>query len=66
MSHEVIRLRETLRRTGLSRSTWLAGCKAGRYPRKIKLSARSVGWLASDIERFLAERIAARDAEQAQ
>jgi prophage regulatory protein len=66
MNPEVIRLPEALKRTGVSRSTWLAGCKAGRYPRPIKLSERAVGWLASDIERFLAERVAARDAEQAQ
>ena len=63
MRGDVIRLRATLKRTGVSRSTWLAGCKAGRYPRPIKLSSRAVGWLASDIERFLAERVAERDAE---
>ena len=63
MNPEVIRLPEALKRTGVSRSTWLAGCKAGRYPRPTKLSERAVGWLASDIEAFLAERVAARDAE---
>jgi len=42
------------------------GVKRGTFPKPIKLSVRSVGWLASDIERFLAERVAARDAEQAQ
>ena len=65
MNTEVIRLPEVLKRTGVSRSTWLLGCNAGRYPRPIKLTERAVGWLASDIESFLAGRVAARDAESA-
>ena len=63
MNTEIIRLPEVLKRTGVSRATWLLGCKAGRYPRPIKLTERAVGWLSSEIEAFLAERIAARDAE---
>jgi prophage regulatory protein len=66
VAEAIIKLPVVLSRTCLSRSTWLTGVKRGIFPSPIKLSARSVGWLASDIERFLAERIAARDAEQAQ
>ena len=66
MTESIIRLPVVLSRTCLSRSTWLMGVKRGIFPKPIKLSVRSVGWLASDIERFLAERVAARDAEQAQ
>ena len=63
MNTEIIRLPEVLKRTGVSRSTWLLGCKAGRFPRPIRLTDRAVGWLSSDIESFVAERVAARDAE---
>ena len=33
----------------VSRSHWLAGVKAGRYPAPVRLSVRSVAWRASDI-----------------
>jgi len=33
----------------ISKSTWYAGVKNGRYPQPIKLGQRSVGWRASDI-----------------
>ena len=37
----------------VSRSSWLAGVKNGKYPAPVKLSARSVGWRSSDIHAFL-------------
>jgi len=64
--NQIFRLSDVLSRFGVSRSTWLTGVKRGTFPKPIKLSARAVGWLESDIERLLAERVAARDAEQAQ
>lgn len=33
----------------VSRSTWWAGVKSGRYPQSVKLGARAVAWRASDI-----------------
>lgn len=33
----------------VSRSTWWAGVKSGRYPRPVRLGARAVAWRASDI-----------------
>lgn len=35
--------------------------KKGRFPRRIQVGANRVAWLLSDIEKFIAERIAARD-----
>lgn len=37
----------------VSRSAWLAGVKAGRYPPPVRLSARSVAWRASDIRSLI-------------
>ena len=37
----------------VSRSTWWAGIKKGKYPAPVKLSARSVGWRSSDIHALL-------------
>lgn len=35
--------------------------KAGRFPRRIKLGPNSVGWLESEIEDWIAARVAERD-----
>jgi prophage regulatory protein len=50
--------------TGLSRSTIYARIKAGAFPKPVPLGARSVGWLQSDIEAWIEERIARRDGGQ--
>lgn len=46
----LLRLREVLRRVPVSRSTWYAGIAQGRFPRPVRLGARSVAWRASDID----------------
>lgn len=38
----------------VSRSSWYDGVKAGRYPKPIKLSKRSVAWKSTDIEALVA------------
>ena len=42
----------------ISKSTWWAGVKAGRYPRPLKLGARTTVWRVEEI-RDLIERGAA-------
>lgn len=44
-------------KTGLSRSSIYAKMADGTFPRAIKLGARSVGWLESEITDWLIERI---------
>ena len=39
----------------VSKSTWWAGTKTGRYPKPVKLGARAVAWRVEDI-RALIER----------
>ena len=34
--------------------------KAGNFPKRFKLGARRVGWLLSEIEAWVAERVALR------
>ena len=41
----------------VSRSTWWAGVKTGRYPRPVKLGPRITAWRVEDI-RALIERAA--------
>lgn len=47
------RLPDVLKHVPLSRSTWLAGVKSGRYPQPVRLSNRRVVWRAADIRAFL-------------
>lgn len=37
----------------VSRSTWLNGCKTGKYPKPVKLSLRTTAWRTSDIQAFI-------------
>ena len=43
----------------VSKSTWWAGVKSGRYPAPVKLSARCTAWRTGDI-RALIEKLAAK------
>ena len=45
--------------TGLSRSSIYAKMKNDGFPTAIKLSERSVGWLAHEVQYWLENRVAA-------
>ncbi len=59
-SSTIERLPTVLARTGLSRSSVYAAIAQGAFPRPIKLSARAVGFLSSEIDAWIAARAAAR------
>jgi prophage regulatory protein len=69
--HETPQLRLTIFRrrqveieTGLSRSTLYFRIKGGLWPTPIKIGARAVGWLASEVQAMNSARVAGRsDAE---
>lgn len=58
----ILRRRQVEHRTGLARSTIYAAIAVGDFPIPIKLGRRAVGWLESDVDAWLAKRIAERDA----
>lgn len=45
-----LRLRQVLEIIPVSKSTWWAGVREGRFPKPIKLTERTSAWLRSDIE----------------
>jgi prophage regulatory protein len=49
----ILRRPEVEARTGLSRSTIYAWMKVGTFPKPVKLGARLVGWIDSDIEAWV-------------
>jgi prophage regulatory protein len=53
------RIRIIKGRTGLSRSSIYKKMSDGTFPRQISLGLRSVGWLESDIDDWIASRVQA-------
>lgn len=51
--------------TGLSRCAREAAMAAGTFPKPVSLSARAVGWIASEIDAWIEGRKAERDAQAA-
>jgi len=49
-----LKLTEVMSKTGLSRSGVYKGIKSGVFPRPVKIDGRSVAWLASDVEDWMA------------
>lgn len=64
-NHRILRLAAVRDRTGLSTSTIYQYMTDGKFPRPIPLGGRSVGWVESEIQSWLAERLAARNAQAA-
>ena len=59
MAQQILKLLEIKKDTGLSGSSIYRMAKAGTFPKPIKLGERSSGWIASEVEQWLNERIAA-------
>ena len=54
-----LRLPEVLARTGLSRSTIYVRLEQGRFPRPVSLGGRAVGWIESEVDEWIRQRIEA-------
>lgn len=48
-----MRLVDVLKVFPVSKTTWWAGVKDGRFPQPVKLSARITAWRVSDIRKLL-------------
>ena len=53
-----LRLKQVCQLTGLGRSMIYQMQAEGRFPQRIKLGERAVGWLESEVRDWLATRIA--------
>ena len=56
----LLRLREVCHRTGLSRSAVYRGIAAGEFPKQVRLSRYTVAWVESEVDQWVADRIAKR------
>ena len=63
MATKILRLPDVITRTGLSRSTIYLRISDGRFPTPISLGGRAVGWLESECEQWILDRIEASRAD---
>jgi prophage regulatory protein len=61
-SNTILRLPEAIEKTGLSRSTIYALISRGEFVTKIKLSPRTIGFLESEIDAWILDRLNASKA----
>lgn len=55
----ILRLRQVIARTGLSRSTIYDQISNDKFPKQVSLGPKSVGWIEKEIEAWIAARIEA-------
>jgi len=53
MQRQVLRPKEVIKEYGLSRTTIWRKERDGTFPKKVRLGARAVGWLKSDLDVWL-------------
>ncbi len=53
----ILRLPEVRSRVGLSRSAIYLAISRAEFPRPVQLGARAVGWLESEVEDWIGERV---------
>lgn len=58
----ILRLKSLLVYLDMPRSTLFDLVASGRFPKQIKLTERNTGWLKSEVDGWLSERAAERDA----
>ena len=57
-----LRLPEVMERVGLRHTQIYAMIAREKFPKSVRVGARAVAWLESEIDQFQRERIAERDA----
>ncbi|HEJ6046276.1 TPA: AlpA family transcriptional regulator [Pseudomonas aeruginosa] len=58
---KVIRLQQVMEMTGLGRSTVYKYVSDNWFPKPIPLGGRSVGWLESEVNEWILDRVSERD-----
>ena len=57
MAQVILRRRQVEKRTGLSRSTIYLRIKQGSFPKPVNLGARAVGFIESEIDEWIDQKI---------
>jgi prophage regulatory protein len=54
---KILRLPQVIQKTGLSRSTIYSLINSGDFPKRIKLTSRSMGFLEEELDSWLKARV---------
>lgn len=57
MSQVILRLPQVKLRVGLSRSSIYLAVSNGNFPKPVRLGARAVGWIESEVDTWLRRQI---------
>ena len=57
----ILKLKEVLNRTGLGKTTMYMLISNGDFPQQIPLGLRAVGWLESEVDAWILEKIESRN-----
>ena len=57
----VLRRRAVEQKTGKKRTQIYKEIAAGTFPRQVRLGPKAVGWIKSEVDFWIAQRIAHRD-----
>jgi prophage regulatory protein len=58
----ILRLPDVIGKTGLQRDSIYRLGHEGSFPKPVKISDRATGWIESEVDAFIAERMVERDA----
>lgn len=62
--HTILRLPATIAQVGKCRSSIYRDVAAGTFPQPVKLGARSIGFLKSEVDAWVADRVKVSRATQ--
>ena len=61
MDNQIIKLPAVIKLSALSSATIYRLIKKGEFPKQLKLSERSSGWLLNEVEQWLNDKVNTRD-----
>jgi prophage regulatory protein len=63
MARNLLRLPAVVERTGLNSTDVYARMKDGTFPASVPIGVRSVGWVDTEVDEWVEQQIANRDAQ---
>lgn len=64
-AHRLLRLKEVIERTGLSKNTIYDWIRKGAFPAQIELGGRSVAWSEAEVDTWIQAKLDARPSKAA-
>jgi len=59
----ILRCKDVTKKTGIAKSTLYAMVKSRIFPLPVQLGPRTTGWVESEVETWLTEKVQQRDAD---